>query len=101
MKTYYIYYWLFKNDEWQDFETEITAIRFEDATALRGKNVSSRLGCSRRGVCYVLGAGRPQHPGARHTQQACYVGWGAWITEMNAQKRPDSGHNLRPSAGDS
>ena len=31
MKTYYIYYWLFKNDEWQDFETEITAIRFEDA----------------------------------------------------------------------
>ena len=33
MKTYYIYYWLFKNDEWQDFETEITAIRFEDAYA--------------------------------------------------------------------
>lgn len=31
MKRYYIYYWLFKNDEWQDFETEITAIRLEDA----------------------------------------------------------------------
>lgn len=31
MKKYYIYYWLFKNDEWQDFETEITAITLEDA----------------------------------------------------------------------
>lgn len=31
MKTYYIYYWLYRNDEWQDFETEITSLNFEEA----------------------------------------------------------------------
>ncbi len=31
MKRYYIYYWLYRNDEWQDFETEITALNFDEA----------------------------------------------------------------------
>ena len=31
MKRYYIYYWLYRNDEWQDFETEIEALNLEDA----------------------------------------------------------------------
>ncbi len=31
MKKYYVYYWVYRNDEWQDKELEITAINFEEA----------------------------------------------------------------------
>jgi hypothetical protein len=31
MKKYYVYYWSYRNDQWEDYETEIKAINFEDA----------------------------------------------------------------------
>lgn len=34
MKKYYIHYWSYKKDEWQDFETEITATTLEEAYSI-------------------------------------------------------------------
>jgi hypothetical protein len=46
MKKFMVYYWKYKNDEYQDFEKEVEGNNFDDAfQKFREKNLSAKIRC--------------------------------------------------------